>query len=99
MNLRIYQIALIIALLLCLLPMPYGYFVFVRFFAFVLFAVMAAFYGLSERVHFAVICGALSLLFQPFIKIALGREMWNIVDVLVAGLLVFFMYIDYKYKE
>ncbi|MBP5375388.1 MAG: hypothetical protein J6Y38_03540 [Bacteroidaceae bacterium] len=28
------------------------------------------------------------LLFQPFIKIALGRTMWNIVDVIVAILLV-----------
>ncbi|MGA9211631.1 DUF6804 family protein [Kaistella sp.] len=32
---------------------------------------------------------ALALLFQPFFKIALGREIWNIVDVVVAlGLLV-----------
>ena len=32
---------------------------------------------------------ALALLFQPFFKIALGRTMWNVVDVLVAvGLIV-----------
>jgi hypothetical protein len=32
---------------------------------------------------------ALAILFQPFIKIALGRTIWNIVDVLVAsGLLL-----------
>ncbi len=30
-----------------------------------------------------IIYGALALLFQPFFKIALGREMWNIVDVIV----------------
>jgi len=31
----------------------------------------------------------LALLFQPFFKIALGRELWNIVDVIVGiGLLV-----------
>lgn len=30
-----------------------------------------------------VIYGGLALLFQPFFKIALGREMWNIVDVIV----------------
>ena len=31
----------------------------------------------------------LALLFQPFFKIALGREIWNIVDVVVGiGLLV-----------
>lgn len=35
------------------------------------------------------IYGALALLFQPFFKIALGRELWNIVDVIVAiGLLI-----------
>ena len=35
------------------------------------------------------IYGALALLFQPFVKIALGRELWNIVDVIVGiGLLV-----------
>ena len=28
--------------------------------------------------------GALALLFQPFIKIALGRLIWNGVDVVVA---------------
>ena len=32
---------------------------------------------------------ALAILFQPFIKIALGRTIWNIVDVIVGiGLLV-----------
>jgi hypothetical protein len=28
--------------------------------------------------------GTLALLFQPFAKIALGRGMWNLVDVVVA---------------
>lgn len=35
-----------------------------------------------------IACGALALLFQPFIKIALGREMWNVVDVAVALALI-----------
>lgn len=40
--------------------------------------------------------GALALLFQPFIKIALGRLIWNIVDVVVAvGLVVLFIW-EYK---
>ena len=30
-----------------------------------------------------IIYGGLALLFQPFFKIALGREVWNIVDVIV----------------
>jgi hypothetical protein len=36
-----------------------------------------------------IIYAALALLFQPFFKIALGRDLWNIVDVIVAiGLLI-----------
>ena len=36
-----------------------------------------------------IIYGGLALLFQPFFKIALGREIWNIVDVIVGiGLLI-----------
>ena len=36
-----------------------------------------------------IIYGSLALLFQPFFKIALGRVIWNIVDVIVGiGLLV-----------
>lgn len=32
----------------------------------------------------AITFGGLALLFQPFFKIALGRTMWNVVDVVVA---------------
>ena len=30
-----------------------------------------------------IIYSGLALLFQPFFKIALGREIWNVVDVVV----------------
>ena len=35
-----------------------------------------------------MIYGGLALLFQPFFKIALGREMWNVVDVIVGAILL-----------
>lgn len=80
------QIYLILAamLLLCLAPMPYGYFQLVRFVAMVVFAAMAYRYFQQEKTVTAWTFGALALLFQPFIKIALGRTLWNIVDVVVA---------------
>lgn len=35
-----------------------------------------------------IVYGVLALLFQPFFKVSLGREIWNIVDVIVGiGLL------------
>ena len=39
---------------------------------------------------------ALALLFQPFFKIALGRTIWNIVDVLVAVFLLGSIFVTAK---
>ena len=74
---------------LCLAEMPYGYYQFVRFVGLVGFAVLAyQAHELGNQTEMIIYAG-LALLFQPFIKIALGREMWNIVDVVVGiGLLI-----------
>jgi len=82
------KIILSVLLLLCLAPMPYGYYEFVRFIAMVIFGVMAYKYCETRQMNWAVTFGALAVLFQPFIKIALGRMMWNVVDVIVAVLLI-----------
>lgn len=85
-------------LLLCLAPMTYGYYQFVRFVSMVVFAVMAYQYYVKKQMEWAVVFGALALLFQPFVKIALGRTMWNIVDVVVATMLVVLWYKERKEK-
>ena len=89
------KVYLIIAamMLLCLAPMPYGYFQLVRFLSTIAFGVMAYRYFMERKEWLAYTCGTLALLFQPFYKIALGRTVWNIVDVIVAiGLIVLFIY-------
>lgn len=89
------KVYLIIAamMLLCLAPMPYGYFQLVRFLATLAFGVMAFRYYQERKEWLAYSCGTLALLFQPFYKIALGRTVWNIVDVIVAvGLIALFFY-------
>lgn len=76
-------------LLLCLAPMPYGYYQFVRIVAMIAFAIMAYQYYERNTMPLTITFGGLVLLFQPFIKVALGRTMWNVVDVVLAvGLLV-----------
>ena len=75
-------------MLLCLAPMPYGYFQLVRFIAMVAFGLMAYRYYVNNKTVAAVVFGVLALLFQPIYKIALGRATWNVIDVLVAGLLI-----------
>ena len=82
------NLLLAILLLLCLADMPYGYFTLVRYASAFVFADYAYVCFKAERVGYAFTFGALALLFQPFFKIALGRTVWNVVDVVVAiGLL------------
>ena len=89
---KVYLI-LAVLMLLCLAPMPYGYFQLVRFLSTLAFGVMAYRYYMERKEWLAYAFGTLALLFQPFYKIALGRTVWNIVDVIVAiGLLILFFY-------
>lgn len=80
---KIIKIALAVLLFGCLLKLPYGYYQLVRFLAMAGFAVLAYHANTrNQQVQFFIFL-ALALLFQPFLKISLGRELWNIVDVIV----------------
>ena len=71
--------------------MPYGYYQAVRFIGMLGFILLAYFSNQKNHKIEVIIYIALALLFQPFIKIALGRTVWNIVDVIVsAGLIISF---------
>ena len=84
---RLKQI-LIIALVLCLAPMPYGYYILVRYFAMIVFGLMTYQYYQEKKENLMITFGALAVLFQPFIKISLGRVVWNIVDIAIAVVLL-----------
>ena len=81
-------LALAAMMLLCLAPMPYGYFMLVRFVAMVAFGWFAYRYYTMNKVAATWVFGILALLFQPIYKIALGRTVWNIIDVIVAIFLI-----------
>lgn len=86
---KIIKIGLAILFFLCLADMPYGYYQFVRFIGLVGFVILAYQANQQGKQTEMIIYGALALLFQPLFKIALGRELWNIVDVVVGiGLLI-----------
>ena len=83
------KILLALLFLLCLLEMPYGYYQFVRFAAMVGFTYLAFSANKQNNKSEAFIYIALAILFQPFLKIALGRTLWNVLDILVGvGLLL-----------
>ena len=82
------KVILAILFFLCLADLPYGYYQFVRFVGLIGFGILAYQANEAGRQTEMIIYGGLALLFQPFFKIALGREIWNIVDVIVGlGLL------------
>lgn len=94
----ILKLAIAVLLLLCLADMPYGFYTLVRFAATAAFAYLAydCFKGKEDGKGFFF--AALALLFQPFFKFSLGRTMWNVVDVLVAIALFYFIVKGLKKK-
>ncbi len=89
MNNSIIKIGLAIILFLCLINMPFGYYQLVRFAAMAGFAYLANSANKQSNKNVVFVYIALAILFQPFIKIALGRTLWNILDVIVGiGLLL-----------
>jgi hypothetical protein len=87
MNLSTIKIFLSIIFLLCLFDMPYGYFQLVRFIGMLGFIYLGLKDEVSEEIKYFWFASA--LLINPFIKIPLGRELWNIIDIFWAVTLVY----------
>ena len=83
---KVLKIGLALMSLVCLLDMPYGYYQLFRFTAMVVFFYLA--YAEQEKKEWMIVWIVSGLLVQPFFKVALGRDIWNIVDVIWAVLLI-----------
>lgn len=92
------KLVLAILLLLCLADMSYGFYQLVRFAAAAAFAYLSYDYFKSKKDGLGFVFAALALLFQPFFKVALGRTIWNIVDVTVAIGLIYLILKTFKKK-
>lgn len=90
------KIVIAALLFLCLANMPYGFYMLVRFAATVAFAYLSYEYFKSKQEKLGVLFASLVLLFQPFFKIALGRMIWNCMDVVVAIMLLYLIIIDFR---
>ena len=80
------------------MDMPYGFYILVRFGAAAAFVYLSYDYFKSKNNELGFVFAALALLFQPFIKIALGRAIWNIIDVAVVAGLVYLIVKAFKRK-
>ena len=85
-----------ILFLICLLKMTYGYFQFIRFLGMAVFIWIAFINSHKSDKTFFIIWVLSALLINPFIKVALGRTMWNIVDVVWAVIMVASIWSDKK---
>ena len=76
---------LIVMTLICLLDMPYGYYQLYRVIAMGIFFYLA--YVEQNKKEWMFIWLFSGLLVQPFLKVALGRNIWNIIDIIWAVIL------------
>ncbi len=94
------KIILSILYIICLFDMPYVYFQFVRFSSMIGFAVLAFICYKNKRYVELILYIGLIVLFQPIIKIALGRTIWNIVDIIIGTFLIISIFtIDIFYNK
>jgi hypothetical protein len=77
-----------VLLILCWLPMPYEYYIIVRWA--VMIAMIAFAFGDNKEKSFLkyVLYVLIGVLFNPIIIIELPRLSWNIIDLIIAALLL-----------
>lgn len=92
---KVLHIGLALLLLICLLDMPYGYYQLIRIVSFVIFIYLGITAYSDQRIAAVIVFAVGVLLFNPIFKVALGRQIWNVVDIIYAAFLI---YSNYKFK-
>lgn len=82
------QLAGAAILLLCILPLPYGFYTIVRIVTTIISAYLAYEYFSRNKNELGITFTIIAVLFQPFIKFAIGRDVWIVIDFVVAILLL-----------
>lgn len=99
-QLIITKLFLSLILLSCLLDMPYGYYQFVRFASMVTFGFLAyKEYEANKKSNFFFIWLISAVTLNPIIKFSFGRTLWNIIDVVLALLLVISIWNERKSQQ
>ena len=74
------KILLIVLFILCLFDWQYGFYQFVRFIGMIGFGILA-YNEYEKNTNLFLIWLSSLILINPFFKIALGKEIWNVVDI------------------
>lgn len=91
-NLLVYKkpatIAAIVFLLLAIFPWPYGYYVFLRWVVFLASGFLVYLAHNLGKIGWVVLFALIAILFNPLVRVSLDREVWFLIDLLVAGFFV-----------
>ena len=84
------------AMILAIIDFPYAYYQLLRFIGFFAFGISAYIsFNFGQKVT-PFFLGFMAIVFNPFLKIYLGRELWMIVDVISGIGLAFWTHRFYK---
>ena len=82
------RLILAILLLICWLKVPYGYFQFIRLAGCIAFLWLSyEEFNIKRRVT-AILCILGAIILNPIFKIHFARLTWNVIDTVLAGLLL-----------
>ena len=81
---RVYVYLLAVLVLIGILPLPYGYYVFLRITVFIFSCYMIYFLFSQEKIPMMVAFIIIAIVFNPIIQIFLSKELWVVIDILVA---------------
>lgn len=87
-GLRIASLILAVAMMLCLLHMPYGYYTIVRLATAIVASCWAVCFLNESKKELTIVSFGVAILFQPFLKISLDKGTWNVLDIIIAVALV-----------
>ena len=77
-------IAAIVLLLLAILPWPYGYYIFLRWVIFLVSGFLVYLTHILKKTFWVALFTLIVILFNPIVRIPLDREIWQVIDLIVA---------------
>ena len=83
------KIGLSVLFLACLLPMPYSYFQIVRVIGLLGFCLLAYDAHDKQNTNTAIFFLVSAIVINPILKVPLGRNLWNLLDVIWASILLY----------
>jgi hypothetical protein len=81
----------IILLCIALLPLPYGYYILLKLI--ICFScIREIIVGNKDNVDELLILSAIIVLYNPLIKMPLGKPIWSVVNLLTASYFIYYLY-------